>query len=238
MRLSNRGGGKERWVKYLYPNIYANIQPDILKMKLNAESIANGFIGRFLIFNCQDSKPNPSFKGDMSSYEAAASKALNILEKKECSIDVSDDMEEFLQEVVYHHFPKYKSPFNRLASEYYHRLSAMLSISENDNNKEIVITDEALRKAERLVYWFMVNHISAFGNENYDLCPADRKRNKLKEAIMKHMKKNSRTPVRKIKTSFHQYGAKAIDEAILELVDIACISNDIGYVEYRKDLPE
>jgi len=162
--LSKRGGTEKRVATYSYPNILANIQPEIFAANVKRSDISSGFLARFLICNM------PVFFGDPADFDLCQSlvrlnDCIEIFLRKEGQVKVPLNYLRHLSEMFKQRSPEKLHPhWRRLVLSYGPRFAVMLSILRtNAYRSEVILDDRCWLGAEKLILWF-------FGHAERALC--------------------------------------------------------------------
>jgi hypothetical protein len=152
-RFSKRIEGKERRTDYCYPNVIANIQPDILARKADADALDSGFLNRFLIGRMPRAYSRPTTI-NFSDLEKRTEDAIRCYTSKCGVVYVEEGYMENLRRSLYDSEAPMPGHWSRLVNEYGPRLAVILSVKSGDISPSISLTDDAWKRAETLVMWF------------------------------------------------------------------------------------
>ncbi len=152
--LSKKGGRScKRETKYCFPNITANIQPNILAAVASENSIDNGFLNRFIFSVAKNYKYWEPSTTDNTKLFLDAKEALGFACQKEGAVFVPEGYLRKLRTEFTEKQVPFRGHWNRLINEYGPRLALILSLQKN-SDKTIKIEDEHWIGAEVLIRWF------------------------------------------------------------------------------------
>ena len=155
--FSNRSGkGGMSSCDYCYPNIIANIQPEVFENVVRTQDISSGFMGRFLYAKMPEFFGDPA-RIDINVVLQQFATIIAMFEKKHGLVDVPDGYGNSLSGIFKKYSPSKLHPvWRRLVNEYMPRLAVMLSITHKVRTQgELVLLEpEHWVKAEKLVQWF------------------------------------------------------------------------------------
>ena len=141
---------------YCYPNIIANIQPEVFENVVRTQDIASGFMGRFIYARM------PEFFGDPADIDISAvlqqfAVILPFFEKKHGVVEVPAGYGKVLSDM----FKKYSPPklhpvWRRLVNEYMVRFAVMLSINHQARSQgdAVLLEVKHWTAAAKMVLWF------------------------------------------------------------------------------------
>ncbi len=159
-RFSGRsGGGKSRQSDYCYPNIVANVQPDVFEKIAGGIDLDNGFLGRFLFTKM------PPFFCDPNVFDADAVlkdmiTCIDVFRRKKGVIDVPKNYTHELRDMFIKHAPaELGTCWKRLVNEYYPRFAVILSVLESPSTQgeDVILTADAWERAKVLTLWFFAH---------------------------------------------------------------------------------
>ena len=141
---------------YCYPNIIANIQPEVFENVVRTQDISSGFMGRFLYAKMPDFFGDPA-RIDMNNVLQNFATIILMYEKKHGVVEVPDGYGNSLSAMFRDHSPRKLHPvWRRLVNEYMPRLAVMLSIDHSikSQGENVLLEPDHWVKAEKLVQWF------------------------------------------------------------------------------------
>ena len=144
---------------YCYPNIIANIQPEVFENIVRSQDIASGFMGRFLYAKMPEFFGDPA-KIDISDILRQFATIIVLFEKKHGIVEVPDDYSKSLSKMFKMYSPEKLHPiWRRLVNEYLPRLAVMLSIDFRIRTQgdTVILEKEHWQKAEKMVQWFFAH---------------------------------------------------------------------------------
>lgn len=153
---SRSGKGGTSSCDYCYPNIIANIQPEVFENVVRTQDIASGFMGRFLYARMPEFFGDPA-RIDISEVLQRFGVILPIFEKKHGVVDVPEGYGTELSKMFKEYSPGKLHPvWRRLVNEYLPRFAVMLSIDHSVKSQleQVVIESKHWRAAEKMVMWF------------------------------------------------------------------------------------
>ncbi len=231
--FSGKGkNGGLREAKYCYPNIIANIQPEVFESVVSKLDVSTGFLGRFLYCKMPEFFGNPA-KIDMNKYITTISQCIDMYQYKSGVVDVPEDYLNHLSKMFIKESPTNLHPnWRRLVNEYGPRFAVMLAVTpENANNPTVTLTEEHWLGAEKLILWFF-NHAEKMLAHVEDVSDFVKQREKLYKRIFKVIKKFNKDGARWMDISQRaNYGstAKERKEAVQELLE-----REIIYVDNER----
>ncbi len=154
----------QRHSDYCYPNVLANIQPDVFERIVHPIDIETGLLGRFLVSRATYFNSDPG-RFNLSETLDSLQDLLDLFRKKRGLLAVHECYAKPLKEVLMDDAPEFMySHIARLCNEYYPRLAVILSVTENATTQgdEVILTPEAWKRAQKLVYWFYQNAFHLF----------------------------------------------------------------------------
>lgn len=221
--LSHRANAVSRISDYVYPSIYANIQPEVFAKYVKRQDVTSGFLGRFLMVRM------PPFFGRPHSFDFA--KVLNgmvtcvdMFRRKKGVVEVMPDYLEDISQMFIRKSPPNLIPsWRRLVNEYGPRFAVMLSVTRDPltQGEEVILTERCWQGAERLVLWFFSFAERLLINVE-DISSPARDRERLLTRILGIVKRHMPQGARWSDISNHaSYGSSKAEraEALDELVD-------------------
>ena len=153
--FSIRDKASVRASDYCYPNIMANIQPDVFETIVSKLDISSGFLGRFIYCKMPEFFGNPR-RIDMPKTMDRLSECIDAFRAKRGVVTVPDGYQEELSEMFIRESPSNLHPnWRRLVNEYYPRLAVMLSVKPTDTGSpEVSLDERCWGNAKKLVLWF------------------------------------------------------------------------------------
>lgn len=155
--FSSRGGkGGASSCDYCYPNIMANVQPEIFEATVQHKDLVSGFLGRFLFAKMPLFFGDPA-RVDINKILIDINNIVMLYEKKHGIVEVPDGYSRNLSQMFQKSSPeKLHTVWRRLVNEYMPRLAVMLSINYNHRTQGeyVEISDATWRSAEKMVQWF------------------------------------------------------------------------------------
>lgn len=158
--FSSRGGkGGTSSTDYCFPNIIANIQPEIFEDVVRKQDISSGFMARFLFARM------PEFFGDparinMQKTLERFNEIIPVFQRKHGAVEVPEGYGRSLSDMFKANSPDKLHPvWRRLVNEYMPRFAVMLSVNYTSvTQQDYVRIDPATwGNAEKLVLWFFKN---------------------------------------------------------------------------------
>ena len=156
---SRSGKGGTSSCDYCYPNIIANIQPEVFEAIVRTQDIASGFMGRFLYAKMPEFFGDPA-RVNISSVLQQFAAILPILEKKHGTVEAPEGYGNGLSRMFKaHSAPKLHPVWRRLVNEYMPRLAVMLSVdcTLKSQGEFVLLKDKHWHDAELLVQWFFAH---------------------------------------------------------------------------------
>lgn len=159
--FSSRGGkGGTSSTDYCFPNIIANIQPDVFEEVVRKQDISSGFMTRFLFTRMPaDTFCDPA-RVNMQKIMDSFHLIIPVFQRKHGVVDVPDGYGRALSNMFKAHSPDKLHPvWRRLVNEYMPRFAVMLSVNYTSvTQQDYVRIDSATwSNAEKLVLWFFKN---------------------------------------------------------------------------------
>ena len=221
----------QRHSDYCYPNVLANIQPDVFGRIVRPIDIETGLLGRFLISRATYFSSDPG-RFNLSETLDDLQDLLDLFRKKRGLLAVPECYAKPLKEVLMEDAPEFMySHIARLCNEYYPRLAVILSVTENATTQgdEVILTPEAWERAKKLVYWFYQNAFHLFGRISEDDDRVRRRESILNRVLCRARKVN--TPLGFTRRDISLGGLKGTDakerrEALDELVERGWLAFD------------
>jgi hypothetical protein len=234
VRMSASDKKKPRKADYCFPNILGYIQPGVFHDKVSCSDITSGFLGRFLI-----SEADIPFK-IVNPRSIDTNMVCRDIEMhlKKCTYKRGDiavpenymsELRDYFNNNEIH--PNLRPTASRLVNEYGPRLAALLSIPiHDDGSEQIIITDEAWRRASVLVQWFFANaeRCLRLVNDDNDVI---KRRVKIQDRILHLIKTSKDQGIIKADISRNtgmNSGSKERSEALLELLELGQINMEGG----------
>lgn len=158
--FSSRGGkGGTSSTDYCFPNIIANIQPEIFEDVVRKQDISSGFMARFIFARM------PEFFGDparinMQKTLERFNEIIPVFQRKHGAVEVPEGYGRSLSDMFKANSPDKLHPvWRRLVNEYMPRFAVMLSVNYTSvTQQDYVRIDPATwGNAEKLVLWFFKN---------------------------------------------------------------------------------
>jgi len=141
---------------YCYPNIIANIQPEVFENTVHATDIASGFLGRFLYARMPEFFGDPA-EIDINKVLLQFNDIIPYFERKHGIIHVPAGYGTTLSAMFREHSPRKLHPvWRRLVNEYMPRLAVMLSIDfqARSQGDAVLLEVKHWTGAAKLVLWF------------------------------------------------------------------------------------
>ena len=153
---SRSGKGGTSSCDYCYPNIMANIQPEVFENVVRTQDISSGFMGRFIYAKM------PEFFGDPARIDIAEvlqrfAAILPAFEKKHGVVEVDEGYGTGLSNMFRKYSPKKLHPvWRRLVNEYLPRFAVMLSLDYQARSQgdAVLLESRHWTGAEKMVQWF------------------------------------------------------------------------------------
>lgn len=154
---SGKGGLSE--CDYCYPNIIANVQPEIFAEYVRKSDIASGFMGRFLYCKM------PEFFGDPARINTSRimqrfHEILQTFQRKHGIVEVPQGYGHNLSTMFRQYSPDKLHPvWRRLVNEYLPRFAVMLSINNSGESQGdyVFLKDRHWTDAEKMTQWFFTH---------------------------------------------------------------------------------
>ena len=156
---SRSGKNGQSGCDYCYPNIIANIQPEVFENVVRTQDISSGFMGRFLYAKMPEFFGDPA-RIDINGVLEEFATIIAMFEKKHGVVEVPDGYGNELSKMFKSYSPSKLHPvWRRLVNEYMPRLAVMLSISHQvrTQGENVLLESDHWTKAELLVKWFFAN---------------------------------------------------------------------------------
>ena len=159
--FSSRGGkGGTSATDYCFPNIIANIQPDVFEEVVRKQDISSGFMTRFLFTRMPaDTFCDPA-RVNMQKIMDSFHLIIPVFQRKHGVVDVPDGYGRALSNMFKAHSPDKLHPvWRRLVNEYMPRFAVMLSVNWSTVTQQefVNIESNTWADAEKLVLWFFKN---------------------------------------------------------------------------------
>ena len=159
--FSSRGGkGGTSSTDYCFPNIIANIQPDVFEEVVRKQDISSGFMTRFLFTQMPaDTFCDPA-RVNMQKIMDSFHLIIPVFQRKHGTVEVPEGYGRALSNMFKAHSPDKLHPvWRRLVNEYMPRFAVMLSVNYTSvTQQDYVRIDSATwSNAEKLVLWFFKN---------------------------------------------------------------------------------
>lgn len=232
-KFSSRGAkGGFRQTAYCFPNISANVQPEVFDALVDPLDAANGFLGRFLYCTMPPFFGRPQ-RIDLDATLVEMRSIIDVFRRKAGVVEVADD---YLSGLFKENAPpKLYSNWKRLVLEYRPRFAVILSVNHQikTQGERIILTDECWKGAEKLVLWFFAHAERILCNIN-DIDERAKSREKLMQKVFRKIHKldtGDGVMIQSISRSgVGRTTAKERKEAIMELEDRGIIrKNGNGY---------
>lgn len=155
--FSSRGGKNgSSSCDYCYPNIIANIQPEVFENVVNVTDISSGFLGRFIYAKM------PEFFGDPAIFDRTKilqrfNELIPYFERKHGSVEVAPGYGKELSEMFQQYSPRKLHPvWRRLVNEYMPRFAVMLSVDFQSRSQgdAVLLELKHWTGAAKMVLWF------------------------------------------------------------------------------------
>lgn len=178
---------------YVAPNIFANIQPDVINKKASSDLLNNGCLSRFLMFKGESS----AFWDGMGGISTKRMELYGLTKwflNKAGVVQVPPDyasafMREFGEEEA-----RGNATLSRYVREYYPRLACWLSIRENDNYQEIRLENDDWERARVIIKWIYGMAKDVLSGIS-DATPNERREIEMADAIYKFIQTFKNVPV-------------------------------------------
>ena len=158
--FSSRGGKNGmRQSPFCYPNISANIQPDVFAAIVNSIDVSTGFLGRFLYCKMPETFCDPRHI-DLAVILQDLYSLIDVFRRKAGIVEVPDGYLRHLSEMFKEQSPEILHPnWRRLVNEYGPRFAVMLSINHQakTQGERVILTDDCWLGAEKLILWFFAH---------------------------------------------------------------------------------
>ena len=152
--FSQRNRTEPRSSNYCYPNIIANVQPEVFEAIANKFDINSGFLGRFIYCKMPEFYGRPA-NFDVAGSSVALTSCVDSFRRKSGVVTVPEDYLDDIYQMFRTKGAKLQASWKRLVNEYGPRFAVMLSATLNEPRKEsVVISDSTWEKAALLVQWF------------------------------------------------------------------------------------
>ncbi|MEA4862239.1 MAG: hypothetical protein VB042_02910 [Victivallaceae bacterium] len=194
---SGKGGLSE--CDYCFPNISANIQPEVFDAVVRRQDVASGFLARFIYAQM------PEFFGEPSRIDRPKVMQLfngnrdqpgfvDLFLNKHGVVDVPEGYGTGLSNMFKKYSPDKLHPvWRRLVNEYLPRFAVMLSITldKRTQGERVIIEDAQWHDAELLVQWFF-KHAENMLSGVEDISPAAKIQDKLMKRFARTIAKLDR----------------------------------------------
>jgi len=229
--FSVRSRTEMRSINYCYPNIIANIQPEVFEEIACRQDINSGFLGRFLYCKMPDFYGRPAHF-DVEKNMDGLSLCVDVFRRKSGVVTVPEDyLDEIFQMFRREGADKLQASWKRLVNEYGPRFAVMLSITMDTRfSDEVIIKDETWKKAAILTQWFY-SHAEQMLSGIEDGNEFTKFREKLFKRIFKAIRRSGKSGARQADISrYAGYGStsKEREEALKELCERDVIINNQG----------
>ena len=157
--MSQRGGEFSRESDCCFPNLYANIQPEIFAKYVRQEHLDSGFLSRFIMVKMPRFLGRPT-TSDLTDVRRELDEIATVFYNKQGSVAIPENYLGELNNLFAEHAPeKTTSSWRRLVNEYGPRFAAMLSVTrcKETHGIPLILTDRCWEGAEKLVQYFF-NH--------------------------------------------------------------------------------
>ncbi len=239
--FSMRNRTEMRSTNYCYPNIIANIQPEVFEVIANKVDINSGFLGRFIYCKMPDFDGRPA-RFNLDKTIASLSSCVDIFRRKTGVVAVPED---YLNEIFLmfrrEGQDRLQASWKRLVNEYGPRFAVMLSVTPDTADKEsVVISDATWKKAALLTQWFY-SHAEKMLSGIEDGNEFTKLREKLFRRIFRAVKKAGTQGARWSDISnYASHGStkKEREEALTELIDRGALKMDNGRYRIHRIPPE
>ena len=141
---------------FCYPNIIANIQPEVFENVVRTQDISSGFMGRFLYARMPEFFGDPA-RIDIGDVLRQFSVILPTFEKKHGIVEVPEGYGTKLSKMFKQYSPQKLHPvWRRLVNEYMPRFAVMLSITHQIRSQSdmVLLESKHWTGAEKMVQWF------------------------------------------------------------------------------------
>ena len=153
VNLSKRTGGS-RQARYCFPNVAANVQPEVLAQFATIQNLADGFLPRFLITRMDRLNWRPT-TAPIDDHLDRAKRALCQYRNKAGTVQVPDGYLQAVQDMFHKHDAPFPGHWRRLVNEYGPRFAVMLSVLSGDKiTGTVAVTDRQWEGAAVLIQWF------------------------------------------------------------------------------------
>jgi hypothetical protein len=159
LNMSKKGEIHSRQSNYAFPNLYANIQPEIFISSVRQEHLDSGFLSRFLIVRMPTFFGRPS-TADLKPVKAELVKITNVFRNKSGVVTIPENYLQDCAEIFAAEAPEHlTSQWRRLVNEYAPRFAVMLSLTDDPLTwkNQVTLDERCWQGAKTLVYWFF-NH--------------------------------------------------------------------------------
>ena len=239
--LSQRGNKEKRKADYCYPNLMANIQPDIFESSVRRTDVSSGFLARFLFCNM------PLFFGDPADFDLFQAlrrleKCVNAFLAKSGKVNVPKNYLKHLSDMFKKESPEKLHPnWRRLVLSYGPRFAVMLSVTrQNAAATQVILDKRCWEGAEKLILWFFAHAEKALCDIEDD-DPKMKAREKLYQKLFRIIKrKDTGSGVTRQNISRHGiWGttAKERAEGLMELVERGIITFEGGIYRIKNTPP-
>lgn len=155
--FSSRGGKNgTSECDYCYPNIIANIQPEVFERIVKMQDISSGFMGRFIFARMPVFFGDPA-RVDINRILTRFGELLPVFERKKGVVDVPEDYGAELSAMFRQYSPEKLHPsWRRLVNEYLPRFAVMLSMDyqAHTQGEAVILREQNWTGAKKMVQWF------------------------------------------------------------------------------------
>lgn len=154
--MSQRGGEFSRESDCCFPNLYANIQPEIFAKYVRQEHLDSGFLSRFIMVKMPRFLGRPT-TADLGAARSELDNIVKLFHNKQGVVTIPENYLSQLCDIFAQYASeKTTSSWRRLVNEYGPRFAAMLSLTKDKqtHGMPVILTDRCWDGAEKLVQYF------------------------------------------------------------------------------------
>ena len=168
--MSKKGESHTRESNYAFPNLYANIQPEIFTRNVRQEHLDSGFLSRFLMVRMPLFFGRPS-TADLQPVKDELLEIAQAFRNKSGTVKVPENYLGECTELFAAKAPEHlMAQWRRLINEYSPRFAVMLSLTGDPMTwkNQVTLDERCWEGAKTLVYWFFNHAANLLGSVAQD----------------------------------------------------------------------